>query len=111
LEAAQHIRDFTRSLNTHRDLPELRALSAPLEVAIGVHYCPISVGLFGPSEDYTGFSSGMNNTARLQGLAKGGEILCMEPLVETIGDPSRFAERREATVKNVGGPLVFRALK
>lgn len=111
LEAAVRIRDFTRSLTAHRDLPELRALDAPLEVAIGVHYCPISVGLFGPSDDYTGFSSGMNNTARLQGVARGGEILCMENLVDALGDPSRFGERREASVKNVADPLVFRPLK
>jgi adenylate cyclase len=111
LDAAERIRDFTRSLGAHRDLPELRALTSPLEVAIGVHYCPLSVGLFGPSEAYTGFSSGMNNTARLQGVARGGEILCMEPLVEALGDPRRFGDRREATVKNVGEPLVFRALK
>lgn len=108
LEAATRIREHTRSLPAHPDLPELRGLT--LDVAIGVSFCPLSVGLFGPSEDYTGFSSGMNNTARLQGVARGGEILCMESLVEAIGDPARFGEPREAAVKNVSEPLRFRAL-
>jgi adenylate cyclase len=111
LEAAERIRDFTRSLKAHAALPELLEVQGPIEVAVGVHYCPISVGLFGPSEDYTGFSSGMNNTARLQGLARGGEILCMESLVTALGDPDRFGELRQANVKNVAEPLVFRALR
>jgi class 3 adenylate cyclase len=111
LDAAVRIRELTRSLKSHPDLPELRDVEWPIEVAIGVHYCPLSIGLFGPDEDYTGFSSGMNNTARLQGVAQGGEILCMESLVEALGDPARFGERREASVKNVRDPLVFRALR
>jgi class 3 adenylate cyclase len=108
LDAAVRIREHTRSLTAHPDLPELRGLT--LDVAIGVSFCPLSVGLFGPSEDYTGFSSGMNNTARLQGVARGGEILCMDSLVEAIGDPARFGEPREAAVKNVSEPLRFSAL-
>lgn len=110
LEAASRIRELTRALKTHRELPELHGIDVPVEVAIGVNFCPLSVGLFGPNENYTGFSSGMNNTARLQGVAKGGEILCMESLVDAIGEPHRFGERREAMVKNVREPLVFRPL-
>src|SRR5690606_24704427 len=95
----------TRELVRHPRLPELRGLEG-VDVAVGVSFCPISVGLFGPNENYTGFGSGMNNTARLQGVARGGEILCMESLVEALGEPSRFGERREAVVKNVSEPLV-----
>lgn len=108
LDAATRIRAHTRSLPSHPELPELEGLE--LDVAIGVSFCPLSVGLFGPSEDYTGFSSGMNNTARLQGVARGGEILCMDSLVEAIADPACFGEPREAAVKNVSEPLRFRAL-
>ncbi len=111
LEAATRIRELTRSLTSHPALPELHDIDFPVDVAIGVNYCPLSVGLFGPNEDYTGFSSGMNNTARLQGVAKGGEILCMERLVDVLGEPARFDEPREAQVKNVRDPLVFRALR
>lgn len=110
IEAAERIRDFTRGLTAHPDLPELHG-AEPLDVAVGVSFCALSVGLFGPNENYTGFGSGMNNTARLQGVARGGEILCMESLVGALGDASRFGERREASVKNVAEPLVFRPLR
>ncbi len=110
-EAAVRIRDHTSSLVTHPALPELHGIDVPFGVAIGVNYCPLSVGLFGPNENYTGFSSGMNNTARLQTVAKGGEILCMESLVQALGEPTRFSERRESAVKNVREPLVYRALR
>jgi adenylate cyclase len=110
LDASARIRAFTRSLIDHEDLPELRS-QEPLDVATGVHFCPLFVGIFGPDEDYTGFSAGMNNTARLQGQAKGGEILCMDTLVAVIGDDERFGPWREAKVKNVEHPLRFRALR
>lgn len=109
LEAARRLREHTRALASHRALPELRGVE--IDVAIGVSFCPLSVGLFGPDHDYTGFGSGMNNTARLQGVARAGEILCMERLVEALGDSDRFGERREAAVKNVREPLVFRPLR
>ncbi|AKF10175.1 Adenylate cyclase [Sandaracinus amylolyticus] len=110
MDAAARIRDFTRSLTTHEDLPEL-AGAEPLDVATGLHWCPLFVGVFGPDEDYTGFSAGMNNTARLQGQAKGGEILCMDSLVGVVDDDARFEAWREAKVKNVEHPLRFRAMR
>ncbi len=109
LEAAVKIREFTRSLSAHEDLPEL-AGHPPLEVATGLHFCPLFVGIFGPDEDFTGFSSGMNNAARLQGHAKGGEILCMDSFVSQLDGRERFGEWQEARVKNVEQPLRFRAL-
>lgn len=110
LEAATRIRAYTRSLSRDPDFPELEAIEQ-LEVSIGLNLCPLFVGVFGPDQDYTGFSSGMNNTARLQGQAKGGEILCMDTFVEAIGDAARFGEERQAAVKNVREPLRFRALR
>ena len=109
LEAAVRIQELTRSLVSHEDLPEL-ATQPPLEVATGIHLCPLFVGVFGPDEDFTGFSAGMNNTARLQGQAKGGEILCMDTVVAAIDDARRFGPEREARVKNVEHPLRFRPL-
>jgi adenylate cyclase len=112
LDAATRIRAHTRSLVRHPALPELHGLDADeVDVAAGVSFCRLSVGLFGPNEDYTGFGSGMNNAARLQGVARRGEILCMESLVEALGEPARFGERRETSVKNVSEPLVFRPLR
>ncbi len=109
LEAAGRIRAYTRTLSRHPDFPEFERLEG-LDVSIGLNLCPLFVGIFGPDQDYTGFSSGMNNTARLQGQARGGEILCMDTFVEAIGEAARFGEERQAAVKNVREPLRFRAL-
>ncbi|MDQ3033677.1 MAG: adenylate/guanylate cyclase domain-containing protein [Myxococcota bacterium] len=115
IEAARRIRELTRALIAHESLPELAGQPA-LDVATGLHFCPLFVGVFGPDQDFTGFSAGMNNTARLQGQAKGGEILCMDALVAILGDAAErdgvmFDEWREARVKNVEHPLRFRPLK
>ncbi|MCA9669490.1 MAG: adenylate/guanylate cyclase domain-containing protein, partial [Myxococcales bacterium] len=109
LQTARAIRDFTRTLHEHEALPELHGLEEPAGVATGLNFCPLFVGRFGPNEDYTGFSSGMNNAARLQGLAVRDEILCMESFVEMLDDAEQFGERRAAPVKNVERPLAFRA--
>ena len=103
--AAHDIRAFTRSLSSHEALPEL--VGEQIDVATGLNHCPLMVGFFGPDREYTGFSSGMNNTARLQGQAKGGEILCMDGFVEKVGVPAAFGPVREAKVKNVGQPLIL----
>ncbi len=107
--AARRIREYTRSLTAHEALPEL--VGQPVDVATGLNFAPLFVGTFGPDADFTGFSSGMNNTARLQGQAKGGEILCMDSFVEALRDGSEFGEEKEAAVKNVARPLKFRLLK
>ncbi len=107
-QAARQIREFTRSLTSHEALPEL--VGENVDVATGLNFCPLFVGTFGPDADYTGFSAGMNNTARLQGQAKGGEILCMDSFVDLYRDTSAFGEEREAKVKNVERPLKFRPL-
>ncbi len=107
--AARQIREFTRSLTAHEALPEL--VGEPVDVATGLNYAPLFVGTFGPDADFTGFSAGMNNTARLQGQAKGGEILCMDAFVAAHGGQDEFGEEREAAVKNVARPLKFRPLK
>lgn len=107
LDAAARIRAHTRALGD--TLPEVRGV--PLDVAIGLNWCPVSVGFFGPNDNYTAFSSGMNNTARLQGVASAGEIFCMEGFVAAVGDEARFTAPREATVKNVAEPLVYRELR
>lgn len=109
-EAAERIRDFTRRLSTHAELPELRELDPPPGVATGLHYCSLYVGRIGPNEDFTGFGSGMNNAARLQGVAQRDEILCMEAFVRELGELARFGPERSQAVKNVAAPLRFRPL-
>jgi class 3 adenylate cyclase len=110
LEAAKDIRAFTRTLSHSPELPELAASGTELDVATGLNFCSASVGFFGPNLDYTAFSAGMNNTSRLQGIARSGEVLCMESFVEALGDPALFGEPRTGVVKNVANPLAFRAL-
>lgn len=113
LDAARRIRALTRALGHSPAMPPQLAGHA-LEVAIGLNHCAVVVGRFGPNDDYTSLGSGMNNTARLQGLATGGEVLCMERVCQVLqghGDTAqRFGEAREVAVKNVAQPLRFRAL-
>ena len=109
--AAREIRDYTRSLNQGIDIPQLGELTEPIGVSTSLQYSSLCVGLFGPNEDYTGFGSGMNAAARLQGVASRDEILCMEPFVAAYEDPATFGEERTAPVKNVADPLRFRVLK
>ncbi|MBW2455097.1 MAG: adenylate/guanylate cyclase domain-containing protein [Deltaproteobacteria bacterium] len=107
LQAARKIRDFTSELGRSGVLPELEQAGSELGVAVGLNYCPLLVGLFGPNRNYTGFSAGMNMCARLQGVAARDEILCMDSFVRTLDESSQFGEQRSAAVKNVAEPLRF----
>jgi len=109
--AARDIRDYTRSLNQGIDFPELAGLGEPIGVSTALQYCPLCVGLFGPNDDYTGFGSGMNSAARLQGVAARDEILCMDTFVRTYGEPEAFGPEQRAQVKNVAEPLRYQALR
>lgn len=108
LRTARRIREETRALVTTEESLGLADAGVELGVATGLHYAPLCVGLFGPNEDYTGFSSGMNNTSRLQGVATKDEILCMSDFVEAYQDLESFGPERTATVKNVETPIRFR---
>lgn len=110
-DAAALIRDYTANIQNQSEFPELNDLDWSLGVSTGLNYSPLFVGTFGPDENYTGFSSGMNNTARLQGVASCHDILCMEAFVEAYGDITPFGSPQSATVKNVQHPLRYRALK
>jgi class 3 adenylate cyclase len=111
LRCAAAIRDMTRQLPQRPGLERLQGTA--LGVSTGVNLCPLFVGTFGPNRNFTGFSRGMNNTARLQGCATRDEILVMAEAVAALAaraDAPRFGPEREAKVKNVAGPLRFRAL-
>jgi class 3 adenylate cyclase len=107
MRAALAIRKMTADLPEREEFSVLRAEG--LAVSTGVHLAPLFVGLFGPNENFTGFSSGMNNTARLQGQAGRNEILVMESAVAQLGPHRGFAfgELREGKAKNVADPLRF----
>ncbi len=111
MRTAVDIRAMTRDLPRRPEFSHLR--EAGLAVSTGVNLAPLFVGQFGPSDNFTGFSSGMNNTARLQGCAGKDEILVMEEALAKL-DPKAefvFSEERNAKVKNVAEPLRFRALQ
>jgi adenylate cyclase len=109
LRAALEIRDLTVAFAEREGFEVLR--DSGLAVSTGVNLAPLFVGLFGPNENFTGFSSGMNNTARLQGCAKAGEILVMESAINVLpANAFAFGETGSAAVKNVAEPLRFRSL-
>ena len=90
----------------------------PIGVAVGINLTPASVGLFGPNQDFTAFSSGMNQTARLQSLAGFREILLMDSARNAVvqaNDPAlrdaTFEGPAESPVKNVAKPLRFYRVK
>lgn len=108
VRCAVDIREMTRRFPMR---PGFEHLIAPgLAVSIGVHLAPLFVGIFGKNNNFTGFSSGMNNTARLQGCAKRDQILVMAEAAATLppDHPFRLGPEESAPVKNVAAPLVYR---
>jgi class 3 adenylate cyclase len=110
VRCAKEIRAMTKALPSRPGFEQLR--DSGLAVSTGVHLAPLFVGQFGPNDNYTGFSSGMNNTARLQGCAGRDEILVMRESIAKLADCDefRFGAERDAKVKNVADPLVFAPL-
>ncbi len=115
VKAAREILAFTVALESDPDLaPIVRSGVVPgLGVAVGVNLCQASVGLFGPNQDFTAFSSGMNATARLQSLAGFREILVMDSARDVLGNSAdglkdaAFEGPIESPVKNVAKPLRY----
>jgi class 3 adenylate cyclase len=117
LKAAIEIQRFTRdTMSAHPEISRLQEiLQVPgLGVAIGVNLTPSFCGLFGPNRNYTSFSTGMNQTARLQSLGSFRETLVMESAMKAIKastDPElsglQFGPVMETPVKNVAQPLCY----
>jgi adenylate cyclase len=110
IHTAKALREMTREFPSRPGLDALR--QEGLGVAIGVNLAPLFVGYFGPNTNFTGFSSGMNNTARLQGCARRDEILVMAEALARLpaGHDLAFGAERAAPVKNVAAPLRFRGV-
>ena len=115
LKAAIEIQKFTReTMSAHPEIARLsEILKVPgLGVAIGVNLTPSFCGLFGPNRNYTSFSTGMNQTARLQSLGGFRETLVMERAWRVLqGTPHaeglRVGALEETSVKNVAQPLRY----
>ncbi len=116
--AALEIQDFTAALGR---LPQYRGLAARVKakglgVAAGINLCPAAVGLFGPNHDFTAFSSGMNQAARLQSKAGFRETLVMAGARDAMlrqGEAGglAFEGPYETEAKNVAKPLRYYRLK
>jgi adenylate cyclase len=119
LAAAREMLAFTESFGDDPMLARLKErpdVAPGLGIAVGVNLCPACVGTFGPNQDLTAFSSGMNATARLQSLAGYREIAVMESAIEAVraipeGRALRFGPLRETPVKNVLRPLRWALLQ
>jgi class 3 adenylate cyclase len=117
VKAGIEIQTFTReTMSAHPEIARLsEILKLPgLGVAIGVNLAVSFCGLFGPNRNYTAFSTGMNQTARLQSLGGFRETLVMDSVkdaLEELKDPSlanlKFGPLQETAVKNVAQPLRY----
>ncbi len=117
IAAAVEIQRFTReTMSAHPEISRLsEVLALPgLGVAIGVNLAVSYCGLFGPNRSYTSFSTGMNQTARLQSLGGFRETLVMQRAWESaraLGGPAldglSVGALEETPVKNVAQPLRY----
>ena len=116
LQASQIIVAFTKSFLESPQNADIRNHPdyKDFGVSIGINYAHCIVGLIGPNNDITAFSSGVNITARLQGIAKANEILVSESVKEiatnTPNSKWLFSEKKSTKVKNVTEPLGYYSL-
>jgi class 3 adenylate cyclase len=116
VRAAHEIQAFTAAMSADPQLAALADVAEPpgLGVAVGINLAHTFCGMFGPNHSYTGFSSGMNQTARLQSLGRFREILLMESVrgaLQHSADPFcrslSYGPLEETPVKNVAQPLRY----
>ncbi len=116
VKAIKEIEEFTISLEEEFPVIKNSDIVNGLGVATGINFAPLNVGFFCRYEDYTGFSSGMNNTARLQALAGYRETFIMDNVKDTLQElinNNKFdfnieiKENMHTSVKNVKEPLSY----
>ncbi|MCO4780749.1 MAG: adenylate/guanylate cyclase domain-containing protein [Candidatus Cloacimonetes bacterium] len=97
------IKDYIRTYN----------IDFKVSVSTGINFAPLFVGQLGPDKSYTGLSQGMNNTARLQGLAASNEVLFMKSMSNDLLDSLSsydVSQTRYTLVKNVKEPLEYQGI-
>jgi class 3 adenylate cyclase len=111
LNCAIAIRNFTRDVMPgDPNFPQIRNHNVDLGVSTGINFCSLAVGFCGPDQAYTGFSSGMNETARVQSLASKHEILVMEAAASLVKTTFSFSDLMAKEVKNVSQKIQYRRL-
>jgi adenylate cyclase len=91
------------SLNVHRQsLGEV-----PLAVGVGIHTGPLIAGYVGSSKSlsYTVIGDTVNTSARLCGIAAGGQIIVSEATAEALGGRFRLEQLPDASLKGKEKPL------
>ena len=80
---------------------------SPFEIGIGINTGHVIAGNIGSPEkmDFTVIGDTVNLSARLQGVAKRGEIVVGEPTYEVVKDRFTFEEIGEISLKNSIKPL------
>lgn len=116
IKSAIEINRVTEELSKENKYKSIREseLVPGLGVATGINYCPMFIGRFGPNKNFTGFSKGMNNTSRLQGLASFRDIFITQSVKDTLGkgvSGFTIGEMRQEKVKNVKNSLTFYPIK
>jgi class 3 adenylate cyclase len=120
VRAALDIQEYTASLSAREEVVQLckRVQLPGLGVAVGVNLAHANCGLFGPNRQYTAFSTGMNQTARLQSLGGFRETLLMDSARTALSQSQapwaqalKFGPLAETPVKNVGAPLRYYKLE
>jgi adenylate cyclase len=95
--------DVLDSLNAHRaSLGEV-----PLAVGVGIHTGPLIAGYVGSSKSlsYTVIGDTVNTSARLCGIAAGGQIIVSEATAEALGGRFRLEQLPDAALKGKEKPL------
>jgi adenylate cyclase len=96
----EHARALLREVGYGGDQPPFA------EIGIGLDYGEAFVGNVGRSSltDFTAIGDVVNVASRLQGEAKGGEIIASARLVERLGEPP--GDRLELDLKGKADPVV-----